>query len=195
MRSRESEEIALNGERLRKATFSRVGVIVDGVVSCGLHTYIGVDGVVVYADRRGAPWWWAGLLEDGMRCGGETFFACGEGRHTIRGGDDRAPKLQVRGLLNTTLGGEDVLSSALASMVSPYGRTFPSNAVGAYNKASAYVVLGGCHLVEVRDKIGRCWGRGASSGRRKASQRRSLRCCLHRRTAPRRQVYGWLSEK
>jgi hypothetical protein len=142
-------------------------VMVDGEVSCGLHIYIEVDGGVVYGDRRGAPWWWAGLWEDGMCCGSETFFACGEGRHTRRNGDDGVPKLQVRGPLYNTTGDEAVFSSEFASIVGPStSRAFPSSAMGVCDKVRVCVAWG-CHLVEVRDTIRKCWGRGASNGDRK----------------------------
>jgi hypothetical protein len=66
--------------------------------------------------------WWAGLWEDEMCCGSETFFECGEDRHTGRGGDDGIPDMQAGGALHCIEGGEAVWSPMMVPIVCPSGR-------------------------------------------------------------------------
>jgi hypothetical protein len=74
-----------------------------------------------------------------VRCGGESFFECSEGRHTRRGGDDGITELHARGPLDSIEGGEAMLTSVLAPVTCLSYQAFVSSALWIHTKVRACV--------------------------------------------------------
>jgi hypothetical protein len=74
-----------------------------------------------------------------VRCEGETFFECSEGRHTGRDGDDGVPELHARGPLDNIERGEAMLPSVLALIACPSCRAFANSAKRVDSKVRACV--------------------------------------------------------